>query len=171
MCVSRIHAIFEYHCDGLLKFLHTLGAIGLLGAMASLAAVMIDLPGHSSAAALVAVLGSIAQIATWVLMPSMALTLIAGLLAIAVNPAYHDAGWAWFKAATGILVFEGTLLYVIGPLQALAKSSALALASHLDPKIMASFFDSERNTIWLLSVVALVNVLLGIWRPRLRIPV
>lgn len=29
------------------------------------------------------------------------LTLIAGLLAIAVNRAYHNAGWAWVKLAAG----------------------------------------------------------------------
>jgi hypothetical protein len=40
-------------------------------------------------------------------MPSLALTLIAGLLAIAVNRAFHNAGWAWAKLATGIKVWGG----------------------------------------------------------------
>jgi len=155
----------------LLKFLHTLGAIGLMGSMASLAAVMIAAPAQTSAAAQAAVLGAMAQIATWVFMPSMALTLITGLLAIAVNTAYHDAGWAWAKAASGILVFEGGLLYVLGPLQAAAKSSAVALASRLDPALAARSLDAERNTIWVLVAVALANVALGVWRPRLQIPV
>jgi hypothetical protein len=33
-----------------------------------------------------------AAVATWVLVPSLAMTLIAGLLAIAANRAFHNAG-------------------------------------------------------------------------------
>ena len=53
-------------------------------------------------------------VATWVLFPSLGLTMIAGLLAIAVTPAFHNAGWAFAKLASGILVFEWTIL---GPMQ------------------------------------------------------
>jgi hypothetical protein len=74
-----------------------------------------------------------AEIATWIFFPSFALTLIAGMLAIAVNPAYHNAGWAWVKLATGILVLSGNL-QALGPIQVEAKRSAGLLARQLDPE-------------------------------------
>jgi hypothetical protein len=107
-----------------------------------------------------------AQIATWVFLPSLVLTLIPGLLAIAVTPGFQDAGWVWLKAATGILVFEGGLLYVAGPIQDAAKKGADMLAGRLDPAILARTFAAERGTLWVLLAVALANVALAIWRPR-----
>ncbi len=156
----------------LLKFLHTIGAIGMMGAMASLVAVMNFAPAPRSLEAEAEVLGAMSEIATWVFMPSLALTLVAGLLAIAVTPGYHDAGWVWIKAATGISIFEGGMVYVLGPLQAAGKLDPHALASHLDPAALARMYGAERNTLWVLLAVAAANVALGVWRPRLpQIPV
>jgi hypothetical protein len=112
-----------------------------------------------------------AEIATWVLYPSMVVTVIAGLLAIAASRAFHNAGWAWVKLATGILVFEGSLISIIGPIQEQAKRSAAVLAGQADLAMIAGFDENERLSLWILLVVALANVVLGIWRPRLtRIP-
>ena len=55
---------------------------------------------------------AIAAIARYVLLPSLALVLVTGLLAIAATRGYHDAGWAWVKALLGIGVFEATLVTV-----------------------------------------------------------
>jgi hypothetical protein len=90
---------------------------------------------------------------------SFSLTLIAGLLAIAVNPAYHNAGWAWVKLATGILVLSGSL-QALGPIQEEAKRSAGALARQLDP-------EANIGALWVLLAVSTANVGLGVWRPRL----
>lgn len=38
--------------------------------------------------------------------PSLALTLVAGLVSMAVNRSYQNAPWALVKLATGILIFE-----------------------------------------------------------------
>ena len=67
----------------LLKFLHTMGAIGLMGAMACLLVLMIFTPPSSSLAGYASMYGAMAEIATWILFPSLALTLISGLVAIA----------------------------------------------------------------------------------------
>jgi hypothetical protein len=155
----------------LLKFLHTVGAIGLMGSMASLLVLMHVAPPPSSLAGYALIRGAMGAIATWIFFPSLALTLIAGLLAIAANRVYQNAGWAWVKAATGILVFEGGFVYVLGPLQAEAQRSANALAGRLDPTTLTGSYGAERGTLWLLLAVATANVVLGIWRPRLtRIP-
>ena len=154
----------------LLKFLHTIGAIGFMGAMASLL-VLITLAPPSAPAGYAQMFAAMADILKWVFLPSLVLTVIAGLLAIAVNYAFHEAGWAWIKAATGILIFEGGL-HILGPIEDEAKRSAGALAAPLDPHALARLFASERNTLWVLLAVAAANVALGVWRPRLpRIPV
>jgi hypothetical protein len=139
----------------------------MMGAMACLLVVLIFAPAPKSASGEAAVMGAMAQIATWVFLPSLALTLIAGLLAIAVSPGYHDAGWVWAKAATGILIFEGGFTAVLGPIQESARTAAGALAGHLDGTNVSHLFGAERNTLWVLLAVALANVALGVWRPRL----
>lgn len=140
--------------------------------MASFLAALAFLAVPSSLAAQAGVAGAMAQIATWVFLPSMALTLLSGVLAIAATPAFHDAGWVWVKAATGILVFEGGLQYVAGPIQEAGRTSASLLAGRLDPADVAHTLTAERNTLWVLLAVALANIALAIWRPRMpQIPV
>lgn len=93
----------------LLKFLHEMGAIGLMGSLAALVVLTRLAPPPASLSGYALMRGAMAEIAVWVVFPSLVLTLIPGLLAIAVTRAFHDAGWAWIKAATGILIFAGGL--------------------------------------------------------------
>ncbi|KAB1077145.1 hypothetical protein [Methylobacterium soli] len=155
----------------LLKFLHTMGAIGLMGAMASLLVMLSLAPSPSSLAEYALMRGTMGAIATWIFFPSLGLTLIAGLLTIGLHRGFHDAGWAWLKAATGILVFESGFVGVLGPMQQEAELSAGALAGRVDPATLAGSLVAERNTLWVLLAIATANVVLGIWRPRLtRLP-
>jgi hypothetical protein len=149
----------------LLKFLHTMGATGFMGALASLLVLASFTPPPSSLASYALFRGAMAAIATWVLLPSFALTLVPGLLAIGVNPAFHSAGWAWIKAATGILIFMGGL-HAIAPIQDEARFSAEALAGRLDPATLG-VPEGETATIWVLLLVSTANVALGVWRPRI----
>jgi hypothetical protein len=107
-----------------------------------------------------------AAIATWVFLPSFVLTLIPGLLAIAVTPAFHNAGWAWIKAATGILIFAGGL-HALAPIQDEARLSAEAVAGRLDPATLAGASEGEAATMWVLLAVSTANIVLGVWRPRI----
>ena len=151
----------------LLKFLHTLGAIGLMGAMACLLVLSRLAPPPSALAGYAQIRGAMGTIATWIFLPSLGLTLIAGLLAIAFNRPYHNAGWAWLKAASGLLVFESGFVGVMGPMQQEAERSAGALAGQVDPATLAGSPGAEQGVLWVLLAVATVNVMLGIWRPRL----
>jgi hypothetical protein len=150
----------------LLKFLHSLGATLMIGAMAALLVMLSLTPAPRAPAAYAFMLDAMGGIATWVLFPAVAVTLISGLLAIAVNPVFHDAGWAWAKAASGLAIFEGGLVSLIGPLQAGAKMSGAVLAGQADPLVIAKAFGPERNTLWLLAAIAIANVAVGVWRPR-----
>jgi hypothetical protein len=149
----------------LIKFLHTIGATGLMGSIASLLVLMSFSPPSTSLAGYALIRGAIADIATWIFFPSFALTLVAGMLAIAVNRAFHDAGWAWVKLATGILVFAGSF-QVLGSIQEEAKRTAGALAGQLDAETITGSF-GEQSALWVLLAVSTANVVLGVWRPRL----
>jgi hypothetical protein len=138
-----------------------------MGAMACLIVLMTFAPQPASLAGYAAMRDAMADIATWIFFPSLALTLIAGLLAIAVNPAFHNAGWAWIKLASGVLLFEGGLVSVLGPIQEAAKHGAGALAGPMDAAAVMGSYGAERGALWGLLAVAAANVVLGIWRPRL----
>ncbi|ACA18295.1 conserved hypothetical protein [Methylobacterium sp. 4-46] len=150
-----------------LKFLHTMGSIGLMGAMACLVAMMSVAPSPRSLAGYALMREAMAAVSTWIFLPSLAVTLVAGLLAIAAHRGFHAAGWAWAKLATGILLFEYGFVGVQGPMQEEARRSARALAGEIDPATLAQSLGPERGTLLVLLAVATANVVLGIWRPRL----
>jgi hypothetical protein len=151
----------------LMKFLHTIGAIGLMGAMACLIVLLGFVPKPSSLSEYALITAAASGIATWVFFPSLALTLVAGLLAIAFSPAYHSAGWAWAKLATGIIIFEWGFTAILGPIQEEAELSARALTDGADAAAFATSLTPQRTSLWVLLVVAAANVVLGVWRPRL----
>ena len=124
-------------------------------------------PGHGRTNTADRVRGAMAAVATWIFLPSLALTLVAGLLAIALNRAFHSAGWAWVKLASGILMFEYGFVGVQGPMQREADHSAAALVGQVDPATLAGSLRAEQSTLWVLLAVATFNVVFGIWRPRL----
>jgi hypothetical protein len=150
-----------------MKFLHTMGAIGLMGSMACLLVLLSFTPSPHSLSEYALMRGTMAAIAKWIFLPSLALTLIAGMLAIAMNRAFQNAGWAWAKLVTGVLMFEGGLVSIQGPIQREAERCASVLAGQLDPAALALPAGAERNTILAILAVATANVVLGIWRPRL----
>jgi hypothetical protein len=150
----------------LLKFLHTIGAIGLIGSMGCLIVLLGAAPPPDSLAGYASARGAMGDIATWIFLPSLGVTLVAGLLAIAYTRAFQNAGWALAKAVSGVLVFESGFIGVLGPMQEEAKRSAAALAGLADPATLATSLGAERNTLWVLLAVSIANVVLGVWRPR-----
>jgi hypothetical protein len=149
-----------------LKSLHEIGAIGTLGSLAACIVLLATAPA-TSAVAFAAVLQGIASISKWLLVPSLVMVLISGLLAIAVNEAYKSAAWAWVKALLGLGTFEGTLLTVGSSARHAAELSALAASGQGDPAQLAQLLRTEWGGLWILAALALVNIALAVWRPRL----
>jgi hypothetical protein len=142
-----------------LKILHEIGAVGVMGSFAACLVLVATAPTQSSIAYAAARLG-VAAITKWLLVPSLALVVISGLLAIAANRAYVEAGWAWVKALLGLGLFEGTLMTVA--------ASARRAADLSDPAQVAGVLRTEWGGLWLLLGLSLVNVVLAVWRPRFR---
>jgi hypothetical protein len=149
-----------------LKMLHEVGAVGVVGAYAA-CLVLIIKTSTQSPVAYAAMRQDIAAIAQWLLMPSLAIVLVSGLLAIAATPAYHNAGWAWFKALLGISLFEGTLLTVIATARQAAELAAAAAAGQGDPAKLAEVLRTQWGGLWMMLGLSLANIVLGVWRPRL----
>jgi hypothetical protein len=150
----------------LLKFLHTLGGIGLTGALAVQLLMLQSMPETSDLIAYAAAREQMGVVATWLLFPSLALVLVSGLLSMAWTDAFHGAGWVWMKLALGVSVFEGTLIAVQGPAKREAARAAQALAGEFDPALLGATAMSEYKSTLVILGVAIANVVLAVWRPR-----
>lgn len=146
----------------LAKVVHDVASIGFGGGLA--ACLLINgLADPASPAAFAVARQLFAAIANALLVPSMAVVVVSGLLALAATRAYLDAGWAWLKALLGITVFEATLMVVGSG----SRHAELLAATTADPAAVQALLRSERYTLWLLLALCVVNVVLAVWRPRL----
>ena len=146
------------------KALHDIASIAYGGALAA-CLVINGVADRASPTEFAAARSVYAAIAQYVLVPSMAVVVVSGLIALAATRAYLDAGWAWLKALLGLSVFEATLV-IVG-----AGRKAELSAAAIDPATLEALLRSERNTLWLLIALSVVNVLLAVWRPRLTVKV
>lgn len=150
----------------LLKLLHQLGAIGVMGALACCVVLVVVAP-RESLAEYAALRAGIEAITRWVLLPSLALVLVSGLLAIAANRAYTDAGWAWVKALLGLVMFEGTLITIQASARRAAEvASAAAASGTANPGALEPLLRTEWAGLWTMLVLSLANIVLAVWRPR-----
>jgi len=137
--------------------------------MAALLVALIQMRGVESSTDMYLVVSLMDRIARWILLPSLGLTLVSGLLAMAAVPAYHGAGWVWAKLATGVLTFEGSLMAIQGPVQSLAEEAAMSATASAAYVIPPDQMDALHGSLVTLMAVAVVNIALGIWRPRKRV--
>ncbi len=147
----------------LVKILHTLGAVGVTGALVVYLVLHATLPSPEELAAYAALRTAIDDVMTWVLMPSLLVVLVSGLLSITTHRPFTMQGWVWFKALMGIVMFEGTLLAVVSP----AGFAAEAARAAVDSGIAAVPADGrEVAAVSAILVLALANIVVGVWRPR-----
>ena len=151
----------------LLKFLHTMGAIGMMGAMAAMLIILAFTPLPDSLNDYTVLRITLGGVAEWLLLPSMTVVLLSGLWSMAITPAFHNAGWVLLKLVSGLIVFKGVLFSIQGPAQREAALSAGVLDGQMDPAVLGHSTSGEWGALWVIMVVATANVVLGVWRPRL----
>lgn len=150
------------------KVLHTLGAVGLMGAIAANMVMVVNAP--AGALELAAVRQSMLMVCKWLLLPSLAVVLISGLLAMVAHKPFLHQGWVLLKAVLGLAMFEGTLATVQSQaIRAAAMSQKLAEGSG-DPAAMEKILSSEWGGMWTIMILSLANVVIAIWRPKLGVP-
>ncbi|MGE0330197.1 MAG: hypothetical protein AB7P37_05845 [Ramlibacter sp.] len=149
------------------KTIHDVASIAFGGALT--VCLVINLTGSvASPAEFLAARQIFNAIARLILVPSMAVVVVSGLIALAATRAYRDAGWAWLKALLGISVFAATLM-VVGAAGQQAQLAAAATGADL--ATLQALLRSERITLWLLLALCVVNVVLAVFRPKLTITV
>ena len=109
---------------------------------------------------------AMSNVASWLLLPSMALVVISGMLSMAASEVYKSAGWVWAKLATGVLILEGTLVSVQGPMERAGKLAASVLAGEGDVEKLGSTLSPEWISLWVILGVALANIVLAVFRPQ-----
>lgn len=148
------------------KLLHTLAAAGLIGGLGCYMIMLVFAP-QQTPETYADLRQSIAAISNYVLLPSLAIALISGLLSMAVHRPFLDKGWAWVKAALGILMFKGVLT-IVG---AKADYAAIVARRIAEGEPASELLQRALAYEWyaLIAIMALsvANVVLGIWRPRL----
>jgi hypothetical protein len=149
-----------------LKLMHEIGGIGMTGALAAHLILVVTAP-DTSLAEYAAVRQSILAVSRYLLLPSLLIVLVSGLLAMAVHYPFCQARWVWAKALTGIGLLEGTLVTVQGTSRRAAELSAAAVDGQADPALMAELLRTEWIGLWTILALSLLNVVLGVLRPRL----
>ena len=149
-----------------MKFLHVIGSIGFCGALLALIVLHASLPDPEAVAQFAALRMAMGNVAAWVLLPSTGLVVVSGLLAMAMNDRFKSAGWTWAKLASGVLILEGTLVYVQAPMERAAGDALATLEGELDLSSLGATLVSEWASFWVILGVAAVNIVLGVYRPR-----
>lgn len=145
------------------KALHEIASMGFVGAL--VACLLINqLADRTAPAAFASARSIYAALADYVLIPSMAVVVVSGLLAMVATRAYLHAGWAWVKTLLGVSVFEATLM-VVGAARTQVEVAAAAVT--VDATKLDALLRAERNTLLALAAISIVNVVLAVWRPKL----
>ncbi len=152
----------------LLKFLHTMSAIGIAGGLAAYMMILAAWPDVDTVEGYAALRSSLAFVANWLILPSMVIVLASGLLAMAAHYPFLNTGWVWLKAVSGILIFEATLTSVGGTAGEAATLAARAAGGEIDAARLDELVRDKWGAWWMLLALSTANVLIAIWRPRFR---
>jgi uncharacterized membrane protein len=150
----------------LLKLLHYGALIGFIGGLAAallLAAFAADAPPTAHAALRMA----IAHLGAELVVPALVLLVVSGLLLVVARPHLIGARWIWAKAVLTLALGGVTLVVVMPALQRAAAVAAQAAIDAAPPGDAAHLFAAEAWGGTAVLLLALVAVILAVWRPRL----
>jgi hypothetical protein len=148
------------------KFLHTVAACGMVGALLAYALVLTVAP-QDTAQSYADMRQTVSALCSYLLLPSMALALISGLLSMVVHKPFMEQRWVWLKAVLGLSVFEATLGIVGSKAGTAAAVSAKIAAGAPAAEELARAIAHEWMALGVILALLMVNIVLAIWRPRL----
>lgn len=152
-----------------LKILHTLASCGLIGGFLCYVVLLVAAP-QDTAAGYANLRWSIAVISDYILLPSLAVALVSGVLSMAVHTPFMNQGWAWIKAAMGLLMFKGVLEIIGAKAHYAAAVSERIANGEVAPDVLETALTYEWYALGVILALSIANVVLGVWRPRLQLP-
>ncbi|MBX9759528.1 MAG: DUF2269 family protein [Beijerinckiaceae bacterium] len=150
-----------------LKVLHSLASCGLIGSLLAYGVLLLWAP-QESAQQYADMRRTIAAISDYVLIPSLAIALVTGLLAMMVQRAFQEMRWVWLKALLGLAMFEASLAVVQAKAGAAATLSAQVAAGAAPRESLDAVISSEWTTLIAITVLSVAQVVVGVWRPSLK---
>jgi hypothetical protein len=151
-CPSKEHGMRR-----LVKFLHTVSACGLVGALMGYMVVLAFAP-QSTPQSYAEMRQTLGALSNYMLFPSLGVGLVSGIVAMMVHRPFQDLRWVWAKALLGFGMFEGTLAIVQARANSAAEEAQRVASGGGDAQALAGIIANE----W-----AAAQIGLGIWRPRL----
>ena len=150
-----------------LKLFHTLASCGLIGGLVGYAVVLMSTP-QDTAATYADMRATISALSNYILLPSLGLALVTGLLSMAVHRPFQNMRWAWVKALLGLSMFESTLAIIQSKANHAATVSARIASGEADAGALDAALAYEWHALAVIMTLSVANIVLGIWRPRLK---
>ncbi len=148
-----------------LKVLHSLAACGLIGGLGCYM-ILLAMAPQDTPAAYADLRQSIAAIGTYVLLPSVAIALVSGFVAMATHHPFLNKGWALIKAAMGIFMLKGVLTVIGAKADYAAVVSRKIASGESAPEVLEAALAQEWLALGVVMALSVANVVLGVWRPR-----
>jgi len=149
-----------------LKFLHTLAAAGILGALGAYIIILLYAP-QETPRAYADMRATINALCSYLLLPSLGLGIVTGLLAMAVHRPFQELRWVWMKALLGFGMFEGTLAVIQSKAGEAARLSEKVAKGEPASDALAAAIASEWTALYAILALSVANYVLGVWRPAL----
>ncbi len=150
-----------------MKLLHVVGAVGIAGGLAAFMLILTHGPAPDAIDAYATVRRSAAIVSSWIIVPGMGLTLISGLLALAVHRPFRRARWVWVKTASGLAIVALIVASVDVTARSAADLAARAASGNIAIADLRAAIQDPWLAWWLLLALAVVNIIMAVWRPRL----
>jgi hypothetical protein len=150
-----------------LKFVHSLASCGMIGALLGYL-ILLSYGPQETASQYAHTRQVISALCTYMLVPSLGIVLVSGMLAMLAHKPYQQKRWVWAKAATAILLLEATLGLVQAKADYAADLALKVARGEAQAAELAASLGPEWNAVAAITALAIGNVLLGVWRPRLK---
>ncbi len=153
------------HTRKALKFLHSLAACGMIGALLGYAMLLVHAP-QETPAAYADMRQSVSALCNYMLFPSLAVVLVSGVFSMAAYQPFQGMHWVWIKALMGLGMFEGTLAIIGTKARRAAELSARIAEGADEADALAQAIASEWQALGVITALSVASVALGVWRPR-----
>ncbi len=153
----------------ILKILHTIAACGLIGGVACYMILLVAAP-QDTPAAYADLRDSITVICNFVLLPSVAAAILSGLLSMVVHTPFLDKGWVLIKLFLGIPATAAAVAMLSEKAGHAARAARRIAEDGVSPDVLDALLAREWLGLMVIMLILMVNVVLGVWRPRIVKP-